>query len=835
MNELKGKCVNVVLGIREGRGFDYVLGSTYIIANFNGRLMESDFSEQNANPCYNTELVWESEKRDIRKVRSTNTPIRVEVCLMDENDKKEVVGFTLLSLRSAPVVINTDMEIPYKWYKLLGVSSKTIHPELFLSLTLRDHLLSTDLPRALPQSVFEDIPEANSDASPICSINDGLIQIGGEEEAKDIFHFNVVIKSATNLDLLLPKDLVFSELKNKYYLTLELLGLSIKSKPFYKDLHDSILLNEKIVLRLQSNFEILKEFFKQQEVQIFFYHGQMKLGLIALKFDALIPDISEDEYKNAYNRRLSCQEVAYFATDLAKDRKPCVEVMSFLDFIDITPTTEIGAGEPDICTNKPKNKAKKCRKSPPLRTKTETETDEPPKADAYEDVKKCSEDRPKLQKSIHVAHRVNEKQTDCQNIADYQVFSIHIVLKHVHFKTNPQCKRIRVEFRHPRAQTKLHKELDLTACKGAQNFLLDDVECKMYYATTLEYLPLMLNAWHPRIYFSLTEEWNEIDFVRKDIQMENATTEYNYTTSLHQNKSVIADVTVGVVLQQLNEQQPLGSDCDLFPYILDDRIALQEIADFRRWKEQEKVKHAANLKRLEKEYMSNFKKEWTTRKNDLEQKLLSNLNRCRALNNKLKKTSLELKVKRSVEEKQEEWRRKKDYVFEDEVYKNSLKHGHLNDKELLEKITEIKEENECLQEIIDEQQAEIEQFKKSTLTDEQTGSLLQDLRALQEKYEELQRGKNYFKEQWKKAVREIHQLKTEGQNNIKKQIEDNLEELTHLSLDSYLDKKLEKNDGDGARPAEEGGDDSDEVVDDFEGFCTRKSCSDFNLACVSDK
>lgn len=73
MNELRGKYVNVVLGVEEGKGMDFLKQPVYIVAHFNGRVMESDCVEHRPTPDFNTELVWETEKKTIRKVSdSTN-------------------------------------------------------------------------------------------------------------------------------------------------------------------------------------------------------------------------------------------------------------------------------------------------------------------------------------------------------------------------------------------------------------------------------------------------------------------------------------------------------------------------------------------------------------------------------------------------------------------------------------------------------------------------------------------------------------------------------------------------------------------------------------------
>lgn len=68
MNELRGRYINVILGIEEGKGMDFLKQPVQVVAHFNGRVMESDSVEPNESINFATELVWETDKKDIRKV-----------------------------------------------------------------------------------------------------------------------------------------------------------------------------------------------------------------------------------------------------------------------------------------------------------------------------------------------------------------------------------------------------------------------------------------------------------------------------------------------------------------------------------------------------------------------------------------------------------------------------------------------------------------------------------------------------------------------------------------------------------------------------------------------
>lgn len=85
--------------------------------------------------------MWEIEKKDLRKIRSTNQPLRIECLSENAQKRKERVGFALLSLRSAKVVTSQE-NTPLLWQKFIGVhDKKCCQPELSISLTIQEHVM----------------------------------------------------------------------------------------------------------------------------------------------------------------------------------------------------------------------------------------------------------------------------------------------------------------------------------------------------------------------------------------------------------------------------------------------------------------------------------------------------------------------------------------------------------------------------------------------------------------------------------------------------------------------------------------------------------------------
>lgn len=213
----------------------------------------------------------------------------------------------MLSLRSANIIPNNrpEIQIPVRWHKLIGVPAqyKKSHPELYLSLSLRDHCVNNSVPPAIPNfpNSIEIAECAEKKVIPVKFIEGGYIQVG-DDKNNEKFELKITVKLAANLDVLLPKDLVFAPNLNKFYMTFNLFGISINSKPFYRDLHETIILNENIIVKLQSTFEIIKIFFGQfSECTVYFNHGTNRLAVTKINMEQIIPpNVGAFEFKEKY-------------------------------------------------------------------------------------------------------------------------------------------------------------------------------------------------------------------------------------------------------------------------------------------------------------------------------------------------------------------------------------------------------------------------------------------------------------------------------------------------------------------------------------------------------
>lgn len=812
LQELRGKYVNIVLSVQEGKGMDFLKAPVYIVANFNGRIMESDPCESKNNPVFNTELVWESEKKDLRKVRSLNAPLRVECYTMDSSLKKDSIGFVLLSLRSAPVVPSKipEVEIQFKWYKLLGVPGefKSNHPELLLSLTIRDHLTMKELPPAIPyipEFVYESESLVEKEIIPIRFLQDGFIQIGDENVAKNTFYLTILVKTACNLHLLLPESMVFKSYTGKYYMSFVIFGLSLKSRPFYKDIHEDIVLDEKVCIRLLSNYDILKTFFEQYyDAVVSFNKGNEKLGVTKIKMKNLV--LAEE-----FTERISYEENCYFDNTLEENSsnesmgseekpKPYVQIECILDKEMQCKHEEVGSGEFENSTENSINLAPPCDGYGDQIVDCEREK-------LFTSVKKSDKSKslqtfmPKIEeieeftsKSTPILKLVSPRYEKAiqkplpEYLENYRQFSLFIIIESIFWLKRMPIEYMKVKFKHPKSNSTLEiaTEVESTPKK---KLILDNVHCKLFFLAEMHRIGEVIQFKLPKVYF---EDENEVQFtepLRLDAKgfLADSCKEISFTTKVTSwsGREEIGEVSISMFLHEVGFHQIVSNQngTELLPIILDESIVADTIEDLEKWKENQKERFNEQLKILEREHIKKISNNWKKRKDELEEKLIKSVERCKKLSDQLQKTKSTLDINKNLEEKRKV---SEPEEFDEEVYRNVLKYKHCSGEELFKKITEVKKDNDHLKEMLCEKDKEIEFYRKSALTNEQTVNLLQEVKALQEKYEEVLKTKVYFKEQWKKAVQEVHELKMEKNKNLQDMILSEKEKLSQLSLDKFL-------------------------------------------------
>ena len=101
-------------------------------------------------------------------------------------------------------------------------------------------------------------------------------------------------------------------------------------------------------------------------------------------------------------------------------------------------------------------------------------------------------------------------------------------------------------------------------------------------------------------------------------------------------------------------------------------------------------------------------------------------------------------------------------------------------RNLISQVESLNEKKHELERIKTDQAEKLELYNKASLTQDQTASVLQQLKNLEEKLDNAQKSKSFFKEEWGKAVKEIHRIKMENQQALQSQIKSSKEELNNL-------------------------------------------------------
>ncbi|XP_015594785.1 centrosomal protein of 120 kDa [Cephus cinctus] len=633
MEDLTGSNVQIVLSVREGKGFELVTNSTFVVATLDGHFLETDCIEANPKPQYGTDLVWEIDKYTLRKMRSGQTPLKVECFLLKENATKDRIGYILLGLRSAQVLLKHGNSIAKtSWHKLAGVHSelKPYAPQLLLALTVEEHVAGPYL--ELKNDSELQGPDANSYMTPRLIHDERLIQLGPLTTCRDLFLLNITAGTASNFDFL---EQVPSESEDQICFWYKVLENDVKLKPVKNNIEKTWVLNEKVVVRIRSSLATLKNYLQEKPyLLITLRHDQGTLGRSEIDLRPLVPTSDIQEFLKLFTN--SCATL---------DQRCYLKLENF------------------------------------------NQNDENP---PYVD--------------------------------------IHLSLQYMGLKNTCSMADLR--------QQKLQNSSVLSTSIGKTERAVSQ----------------------------------EIDS--------------------HRNPA-------GDFGQGTKEER-----CTKYP-VLDDGLAYKIVDELETWKEHQQEMFRTELKRKEERHLSLLSEEWQKRRESLENKLACSVEQCKMLanslnnatedlrNRRLKSLEKEARLKKANEDLQWRYERKLKELREaskemEEDLKSKLISMEEDRKLLTAELKSLKEENERLHEIVERQTNQLEKFHKGSLTQDQTATLLQDLKALEEKLHTAQRSKTFFKEQWGKAVREIHRMKTDHQKALEVQIKNSKEELQNLDLEEIL-------------------------------------------------
>lgn len=807
MNQLTGRYVVIVLSVQEGRGFIQSEKRYCLEANLNGRNIISDEVPAEVCPVFCTELVWEIEKKEIRKLRAAHVPLRIECFMLHEDDLREKIGFVLLHLRTARAVPSDQViDLEYKWHKLLGVHAdwKPNHPELSLTLSVRDRLggaMTTPKPPTLPigsKSDLEivDYPEQNVS---VLYIDDGFIQIGDSQEAKDKFTLSFLLETAFNFDLC-QTELLFEPDKRPYHISLSFFNMEASSKTFYSDLNEPIVLNDRVMFKMNSNGSSLKEFFEQYPIITLKLHQEeesLAYAEINLK-NFEIGKFLDEKYSIRSKFEQDClfrSTTSGLVPEGHNGRKPFLSTETCL--------TRDGPASPRIKPGATANNA--CGDN--IEENPETLVEQMKSEASVQ----TSARNHHIVKSVFTTFKDVSATNSSPSITRvtipddeiYYLYSLTTTFQSILWKNSSNITNgFQFRFSHPKANTILIVQCNADQITNQETILLENVICKQFFVSTPTFITALVYTYPPKILIcnsnaeKLTEEfelYTKLFLAEAPIKSEKTCTYFAMIGEDQNEENIICELQINLVLTVVGkEPENYQKSCyDLEPIVLDERLAFKTLTELQTWKKEQQKRFEDRQRFIESEQLKMLKEDWERRRVDLERRLNQGIEKCRVLSEELLTAAGELELKRRAFENNmtyphaaESIEIKVTQMMEQEM-NEKLEKIRLEKSRLLDHISVLEEDKQKLGQVVRNKELEIEDMKRTTLTKEQTSNLLKELRNLEQQYRQEKTAKAFFKEQWQKAVREVHVLKSEDQKQIQMQIKKKKNELSQLSLDNF--------------------------------------------------
>ncbi|KAK2575418.1 hypothetical protein KPH14_008330 [Odynerus spinipes] len=397
-----------------------------------------------------------------------------------------------------------------------------------------------------------------------------------------------------------------------------------------------------------------------------------------------------------------------------------------------------------------------------------------------------------------------------KNLENYHFYCLDIVLVAIKLGSSEfTTQNIEFRFHHPKAEYRSTVYPTVPVILG-EKVKLQNISYKLYFTSTTDQIKHLLLSCPPNI---------SIHDVGADTKSYISQCSLDVKQLFHQNKLKCEyemplynseDIKVGE-LDVVLSLQDHGPYCKLKtmpekmygPPIIDDSLAYKIVDELETWKERQKEIFRVELKKKEERHLNLLSEEWQRQKENLESKLACSVEQCKILANSLNKATDDLRTRRlkSLEKETRLIKANEDLQWRYETKVQELKETLcIMQEESTSKIRILEEkntaleakieplciENEKLRQMVTKQAEELEVYQKGSLTQDQTATLLQELKTLEEKYNNAQRNKAFFKEEWGKAVREIHRMKREHQQTIEIQIKNSKEELKNLDLEEIL-------------------------------------------------
>ncbi|CAK1542286.1 unnamed protein product [Leptosia nina] len=772
MDELRGSTIQIILHVKEALGFGFLRSPFIVSGSLNGYMLETDPAVPSHAPIFDAELVWEADKRRFRSLRVQNVPVKVEVYTTGSQGRKDKVGYLLLSLLGAqPCPANKFVDVKHTWHKLLGVKSegKCCHPQLLMSLTIEDRV-STPTPRnelrmfhsnevAYPSRRTEKIPPtaksvllkveeyiaeskkavSSVDLQPKLICDEGLIQIG---DGDHMFLLSLVIGSVENLDLLLPYTLKETAF---FYVTYTVFTHNIMTDRVSAITSGNISrvhFNQRTSLRLRSDLSALGRYFSEcPHLVTKVCLGEKDIGICSMDLRKLIPTDDIGLFLTNFcnnDKSLTINERCFIlcCDDVAKDgsRRPYMDVELSLKYQGVNQNVQ----------------------KPLLTARSATQL----KMKDNEKVLVATEE-------ILTMGRVG-------SCTDLQVGGVGAAYSGIAPSNTARYTNAAGDAMLP---TNEIADLIKKMCNS--------------FATSQE--KLLATKLRPTTSDMQVQCEVDTEYLHKEEDVLDGRTEDGNACKTEPTKPETC--VTNSTKEPVNMLSPMERDTIMQKFV-------NELED---WKEKQQELFKIQLKRKEDYHLEVLAKEWAKRRVELETKLSRGIDQCRHLAADLSRATEDfslrghrntqrekklLEAKKALEAhytaKYQELREASQKMEDDMNHQLKLKDMTIEELQL--KIHHLEKSVESLKIAMKNVEKEAES-RYSGLTKDQTASLIQELRCLEEKLESTAQSKAFFKEQWGRAVRELHLVKLSTRRQMLAHLRSERRKLEGAGLDPIEDQE----------------------------------------------
>ncbi|CAG9809172.1 unnamed protein product [Chironomus riparius] len=646
---------------------------------------------------------------------------------------------------------------------------------------------------------------------------EGLLQVGSIDTDCDIFNVRLLIQNIKYLDNIFDSA---ENLSNRdFFINYILLGNN-HSRKLDRKFNRTHQIQEKISINFRSSLKSLHNYFENIfYVPVEIYSDNKMIGSVEIRLDQLITSFSLQEFIDKYPKGKEYDGVETIKTqnNVETQNRPILEYKVLIIY---QGTRKLHQNE--LFENYASTEMKIDEKAggdyiPNIKAQSnveqiEDESSESEKSSAVE-VKSVGIGKKKTEQDLQQKASQPEKTNidsmlkdhECGKTSEIQrLFSYNLQLKSMKFNKKPHKGIWQISFFHEFADTPrtiVNRDIHENDIDG-NVIAFKDLEMKLYFTSHSENIMDLIKSTvsctmcirgphntHAKAYLDC-----------KNLLISNKEKTCGNILLTNQNETVSAMAEIFVYLDdaglnfnakrvenlpEMNEDPKIDIAKTIEiqkEELFDESIAYKMINELEDWKEHQQTNFLFELKRTEEKYLEKLRTDFNNMKASYEDKFEEKNNELQVLtktledaHNSLKQKNLQhvrnedsaQKMKQELEKSYadkllmiKERTKQLEQEFMHELNMKNLKIEELecSNKQLYEKVNFLTHENCDLKGKIDCMNAKYEDLKSNLVPKQEVENLIQEMRLLKEKFDAATQSKNFYKEQWAKAIRECHKI-----------------------------------------------------------------------------